>query len=222
MSKLSNFVKTMAELGHRRTRKNPRIQPRAKTKRFNVRQPTPIDPCEDQMLQKWWSDYRLQYSATTSLLQFDLHSKEAAETATERRDDEGERKRRLLLNKAWNNDTHVQSISHLKTILSDLTEAKQKRFLSLREAEKEKLDSVELRISALVTAIPHMITRENIDQKLEELFNSGVVDYNFVVDSRGNITYGSERLHKSEQSEAHEQGTTSKEAAKPDITSVRV
>ncbi|THD27454.1 hypothetical protein D915_001677 [Fasciola hepatica] len=205
MSKLSAFVKNTADLGHKATRKNPRIYPKAKTKRFNVRQPVPIDPEENKLLTQWWSDYRLRYNAVIDLLTYELKVKESVLTASIRRDDEGDRKRRWEVNESWNKETRAHSRPALEMMLNELAKEKQHRLVLFEQKAHENIMANMTKIEELAAASEHLVTWENLDEKIEEIFNSPVVDYNFLVDQHGKVVHGSSPLpHPSDAKKSDE------------------
>ncbi|KAF8561806.1 hypothetical protein P879_09138 [Paragonimus westermani] len=225
MSKLAAYLKTFAEQGVKRSRKNPRIRPRAKTKLFIIRQPTPVDPVEEKLLKQWWTDYRLQYDAVMDLFAYELRTKEVELAATIQSDFEGERERRSSLNQLWNQETRTQSINHLQTLLGTLVESQDKRLLEFKQSVVDDNSEEMNRLEAVAALAPNMITRDNIDQKVDEILNADVVDYNFMIDFKGHIIGGSQPIQGSVQeapSEKTEGNVTDVEAPPTDVSSVEV
>ncbi|TGZ58963.1 hypothetical protein CRM22_009339 [Opisthorchis felineus] len=192
MSRFADFARTFAPKHLRPSGKNPRIRPRAKTKLFKVRQPTPVDPVEHELLLDWWRNYRLQYAAIKDLFAYELKTKEVELAAAIQKDDEGERNRRQALNTAWNAETRTQATAPLRSLLEQLTVEHDRRLLDFRQTMGDRVERERARIQAILAAEPNIITRDNIDAKLEEIFNSDIVDYNFMVDHAGRIVRGSQ------------------------------
>ncbi|KER20571.1 hypothetical protein T265_15288 [Opisthorchis viverrini] len=220
MSKFADFARHFAPKHLRPSRKNPRIRPRAKTKLFNVRQPTPVDPVEHELLLDWWRNYRLQYAAVKDLFAYELKTKEVELAAAIKKDDEGERNRRHALNTAWNVETRTQAITPLRSLLEQLTIEHNQRLLDFRQTMSDRVERERARIQAILAAEPNIITRDNIDAKLEEIFNSDIVDYNFMVDHAGRIVRGSKPYENPNQ-EAPSSDTEPK-TDPPDPLSVQV
>ncbi|VDQ16266.1 unnamed protein product, partial [Trichobilharzia regenti] len=105
MSKLEVFAKTLADLGHKRFRKNPR-------KLLKVRQPTPVDTEEDELCRKWWTDYRLH-----KLFAYEIYRQKMEAMAISRTDHEHERNRRQELTEHWNRETQLAATGKLEELL---------------------------------------------------------------------------------------------------------
>ncbi|CAH8536086.1 unnamed protein product [Heterobilharzia americana] len=197
MSKLAVFAKTLADLGNKRIRKNPRIHPKAKSKLFSVRQPTPVDPVEEELCRKWWTEYRLQYEAVSKLFKYEVYRRNVEIIETSRTDHEHDRNRRHELTANWNTETHLAATDKLEKLLDTLIDKQTSRltdYLNKQSVCSEKLES---NLATVAMLAEKMITEENLDEKVEEIMNSDTVDYNFVVDYKGNIIRGSESLqHK--------------------------
>ncbi|KAA3672756.1 small subunit ribosomal protein S26 [Paragonimus westermani] len=220
MSKLAAYLKTFAEQGVTRSRKNPRIP-----KLFIIRQPTPVDPIEEKLLKQWWTDYRLQYDAVMDLFAYELRTKEVELAATIQSDFEGERERRSTLNQLWNQETRTQSINHLQALLGTLVESQDKRLLEFKQAVVDDSSKEMNRLEAVAALAPNMITRDNIDQKVDEILNADVVDYNFLIDFKGHIVRGSQPIQGSVRealSEKTESNVTDVETPPTDVNSVEV
>ncbi|GAA39515.2 hypothetical protein CLF_103734 [Clonorchis sinensis] len=131
-------------------------------------------------------------SEARDLFAYELKTKEVELAAAIQKDDEGERNRRHALNTAWNAETRTQATTPLRSLLEQLTVEHDRRLLDFRQTMSDRVERERARIQAILAAEPNIITRDNIDAKLEEIFNSDVVDYNFMVDHNGRIVRGSQ------------------------------
>nr|CAH8850575.1 unnamed protein product [Trichobilharzia regenti] len=196
MSKLEVFAKTLADLGHKRFRKNPRVYPKAKSKLLKVRQPTPVDPEEDELCRKWWTDYRLQYEATSKLFAYEIYRQKMEAMAISRTDHEHERNRRQELTEHWNRETQLAATDKLEELLKLQIEKQNIKITEFMNKETVFSEKLQADLAAIKMLSEQMITEENLDEKIDEIMNSDVVDYNFIVDHKGNIIRGSKPLQQ--------------------------
>ncbi|CAH8567621.1 unnamed protein product [Schistosoma rodhaini] len=200
MSKLPVFAKSLADMGHKRVRKNPRIYPKAKGKFLKVRQPTPVDPVEDALSKKWWVDYRLQYDAVRSLFQYEIYRHQMEAISASRIDHETERNRRHELTETWNKETFLLATDKFERLLKSLVDKQTDRLIDFQNKQAKSSDKLKADLDAVATLTGQMITETNLDDKIDEIMNCDVVDYNFVVDLSGNIVRGTKpinnELHK--------------------------
>lgn len=194
MSKLSEFVKSFAELGHRRVRKNPRIHLKAKSKRFIVKPAKVVDPIEYELITKWRADYNLQFAAAKKLFQYELQRQQSEEVAAIITDDASERVKRQIANDAWNKETRLQARGQLEKLLATLVNEQHERHTSFESAESARVKQLSEKLAVVSSLSGQFITANNLDAKLDEIMNSDVIDYNFLVDRRGNIIKGSRSI----------------------------
>ncbi|KAK4471600.1 hypothetical protein MN116_005013 [Schistosoma mekongi] len=198
MSRLATFAKTLADLGNKRVRKNPRVYPKAKGKLLKVKQPTQIDPVEYELCQKWWADYRLQYEAVRNLFKYEIERQKMKAISASRIDHEHERKRRHELTESWNKETHLIARDKFEKLLKVLIDKQTCKLAEFEDQQMKSLTKLKANIDEVAMLAGQMITEENLDDKIDEIINSDVVDYNFVVDYKGNIVRGTKPLeHKS-------------------------
>ncbi|KAH8876802.1 28S ribosomal mitochondrial protein [Schistosoma japonicum] len=194
MSKLATFSKTLADLGNKRVRKNPRVYPKAKGKLLKVKQPTQIDPVEYELCQKWWTDYRLQYEAVRNLFKYEIERQKMEAISASRIDHEHERNRRHELTESWNKETHLIAIDKFEKLLKALIDKQTCKLAEFENEQMKSLTKLKANVDEVATLAEQMITEKNLDDKIDEIMNSDVVDYNFVVDYKGNIVRGTKPL----------------------------
>uniref|UniRef100_A0A0X3Q0L5 Small ribosomal subunit protein mS26 n=1 Tax=Schistocephalus solidus TaxID=70667 RepID=A0A0X3Q0L5_SCHSO len=165
-------------------RRNPRIYPPTKGKMLRVRQPTPIDPVEDNLLKKWWSDYKLQTVAIGHLLRstFALKSPDSLpEIVVEQAFDPP----LVLINDAWNCETkklrEEYFVSHFsEKIMETLTKRQE-----YDDREKARVEELKRKFLSMLDGSDRMVTIDNIDSRLDEVMHSQPLDFNYAVDSSG-------------------------------------
>ncbi|CAI2727963.1 unnamed protein product [Schistosoma spindalis] len=194
MSKLPVFARTLVDMGHKRVRKNPRVHPKAKGKFLKVRQPTPVDPVEDALSKKWWVDYRLQYEAVRSLFQYEINRHKMEAISASRTDHEHERNRRHELTETWNKETFLLATDKFEKLLKALIDKQTDRLIDFQNKQAKSLDKLKADLDTVAMLTGQMITETNLDDKIDEIMNYDVVDYNFVVDHSGNIIRGTKPI----------------------------
>ncbi|KAL5021964.1 hypothetical protein ScPMuIL_001119 [Solemya velum] len=183
--------------------RKPRWVPRAKSKEFYVRRPTPVDPEERVELKIRYDHYRTavksvrSYIRKTSLAKAQKEDDHLIREQEEREDWE----RILLKNKQWNEDiaqARSVSVQHEKVYFPP------KWKTQLLNNKFEMIPDV-IKLLPVLEQSKGFITLENMDIEIEKLLNSRK-DYNFAIDKFGNVQAKEsdtsvKRKHKAEDSQ---------------------
>ncbi|CAH8503570.1 unnamed protein product [Schistosoma turkestanicum] len=184
-----------------------------KRKLFKVKQPTPVDPVEDELCKKWWDNYRLQYAAVRDLFRYEIDRHKMEAISTSKTDHEYERNRRHELSETWNKETYLAAKDKFEGLLKTLVDKQIYSLFEFQNKQAQSSDNLKASLDAVAMLSEHMITEKNLDDKIDEIMNSDIVDYNFVVDHNGNIVRGTKplenELHKVDVEEITQDGPLS-------------
>ncbi|KAK3590100.1 hypothetical protein CHS0354_041146 [Potamilus streckersoni] len=167
--------------------RKPRWLPKAPSKIFKVRKPTPIDPEEDAMLKKHFHHYRTVVRAIRSfLLKEDIAkmSKEAITVEEKQQLAQQEWEWVIAENYKWN-----KTIAVVREARQRIEEAQRKdlqeRIVKRDEEERLKvLIEAEQEVLREKEAAATFITPENLDIEIEKVLNTRT-DYEFAITENG-------------------------------------
>ncbi|XP_052222488.1 probable 28S ribosomal protein S26, mitochondrial [Dreissena polymorpha] len=161
--------------------RKPRFVPKAKTKIFKVRKPTPIDPVEYKQLKTWQTHYNTEMKSIMSFFRkhcflIEERNQEAAKLAPF-----AERFAAICnKNDKWNNATAVlreaewnQKEAMLSERMQRLVEQEEYERLEMKERAKVKVQKVQ-------EDLDEYITEENLDSKLDSLLDN-IVTYDYAL-----------------------------------------
>ncbi|XP_041370474.1 probable 28S ribosomal protein S26, mitochondrial [Gigantopelta aegis] len=174
--------------------RKPRWVPKAKSKIFYVRKPTPIDPEENSELKLRYAHYRTHVRAIRHYLSVSMLER----TQQKMVDDDVEQREHDDI--AWmiaeNNTWNEQSAKFREERLVGETMKKQLKLQLKADREMaQKLNMIEKAQKQLqkeIEAAESHISLDNLDLEIEKLLNQRK-DYNFAIDTRGKIISNEDR-----------------------------
>ncbi|KAH9283181.1 hypothetical protein ECG_04833 [Echinococcus granulosus] len=168
----------LALLRHKVTptfRRNPRVFPPAKSKLLRVREPRVSDPVETELLSKWWSDYKLQMAAVV-----ETGASESCRVCEKAFDED-----LITINEKWNSDTKLGReyyyVEHFNRKIAELLQKREE----YDKKEAQRMEILKAKLLSVEGCDKQMVTRENIDERLDEIMSSPPVQFNYSVSERG-------------------------------------
>ncbi|XP_064603791.1 small ribosomal subunit protein mS26-like [Liolophura sinensis] len=188
-------------LTHQVRWRKPRWVPVAKTKVFNVREPTPINAEEDVELFKEFNSYRTELKTIRTFLvkwQQDIKTEDISEEELQRAEEE-EHRRLMEINRQWNAEVAVQREKRQKEEVAAKQLRKRKEQEQEEDEELEMLEQASRYVQLESEQAKTFVTEETLDEEVEKVLNMRK-DYNFAIDAEGNkVTYENKDAKKSEQ-----------------------
>ncbi|VDL19985.1 unnamed protein product [Hymenolepis diminuta] len=178
----------LALLKHKGTpifRRNPRVFPPAKSKLLRVKQPHIKDPVEFELLNQWWPEYKRRMAAIQDALKycFSTNEKESStrlEVVEEAFDDE-----LIAINDKWNAEAELMREDfYLKDFNEKIVETLIRR-KEYDQMELERIEKLKEKLFSMKEYDETMVTRTNIDIRLDEIMTSEPVNYNHAINERG-------------------------------------
>uniref|UniRef100_A0A0R3WNF1 Small ribosomal subunit protein mS26 n=1 Tax=Hydatigena taeniaeformis TaxID=6205 RepID=A0A0R3WNF1_HYDTA len=170
-------------------RRNPRIFPPAKSKLLRVREPRVRDPVETELLNKWWSDYRRQMAAIVDALRYCFESKGDRDSDPYRVNEKVFDEELIAINERWNAQTKLaREHYYFEDFNRKIAKLLEKREKYDAEAVK-RMEALRAKTLSMEGQCKGIVTRENIDERLEEIMSSPIVQFNYAVSERGTIVH---------------------------------
>ncbi|XP_052102339.1 probable 28S ribosomal protein S26, mitochondrial [Mytilus californianus] len=170
--------------------RKPRWVPKAASKEFYVREPTPIDPVEYEELKWRYQEYRNTVEAIRMHLAAEIDKKEAVEMSKQI-DTEAGWERMVKLTEEWNKETAVKR--EKRQAEEDLIELEKQQ-----QIEKEKEEEMMRMLTEAEQRLEFekkqtFITMENLDEEIEKILDVRM-DYEYSIDRSGNVLKGNQTV----------------------------
>nr|CDS31722.1 mitochondrial ribosomal protein S26 [Hymenolepis microstoma] len=178
-------------------RRNPRVFPPAKSKLLRIKQPHIPDPVEYELLNQWWPEYKRQTAAIQDVLKhcFLVNEEESStrrEVREEAFDDE-----LIAINDKWNAEAKLARENfYLKDFNEKITETLIRR-KEYDQMELERIEKLKKKLFLMKEYDKTMVTRENIDSRVDEIMSSEPVNYNHAVNERGKAVFSESKVEPS-------------------------
>lgn len=176
-----------------RWRRKPRWLPTAKSKMFRVPERKQQTPEEKAELMRLHNNYKTQLRSVRQYLREE--NQRIAETSTAghfvltTEQEEAEFQRCLQENNKWNQEIAAIRELRLATEQHEKAEYVKERLSLAQEREEERMEKIEALVKKEKELSKSFITRENLDAAIEHAL-ANPIDYNFSIDSHGNIYRG--------------------------------
>ncbi|XP_021352293.1 probable 28S ribosomal protein S26, mitochondrial [Mizuhopecten yessoensis] len=170
--------------------RKPRHLPKARSKIYNVRQPTPKDDEETKLMTTLTDRYNVKIRAIRSHLSTVLlesnRLREEQIIKTEQQEREREWNRMIIQNEKWNFEVAKKRvIRQAKDAEARLVEIN--RIKSVRERRASRLHKEALdRVAYEMDQVDKFITVSNVDEEIERVLDSSK-NYLFAVDKKGTV-----------------------------------
>ncbi|XP_053694718.1 probable 28S ribosomal protein S26, mitochondrial [Sabethes cyaneus] len=178
-----------------RYRRKPRWLGTAKSKLFRVPERPKQAPEERAELQRLYNNYHTQIKAVRRFLIDEVEALKLVSRAglilQTPEEEEAEWEQAQKINEEWNRKIAQQRDQRLAIEREEKTKYVLERLMAKEQREKEQMEQVEEQVRQAKEAVKSFITRENIDQAIENALVQPK-SYNFALDLEGNIHRGNE------------------------------
>ncbi|KAM3179536.1 hypothetical protein ACTXT7_000425 [Hymenolepis weldensis] len=155
-------------------------------KLLRVKQPHIKDPVEFELLNQWWPEYKRQMAAIQDALKYCFPTNEKESSIRQKVVEEAFDDELIAINDKWNAEAKLMREDfYLKDFNEKIAETLIRR-KEYDQMELERIEKLKKKLFSMKEYNETMVTRANIDSRLDEIMASEPINYNHAINERGN------------------------------------